>query len=60
MRVEAGGLAEGLHGLEVLLPVLVVYAAAVYCVFGMHRNKWRFTSVPDLYNIFRAATFMAA
>ncbi|MEP7032117.1 MAG: capsular biosynthesis protein, partial [Pseudolabrys sp.] len=60
IRFEAGGLAERLHGLELLLPFLLVYAAAVYFVFGLHRNKWRFTSVPDLYNIFRAATFMAA
>ena len=29
------------------------------CIFGLHRNKWRFTSVPDLYNIFRAATVLA-
>ena len=33
--------------------------AAVYFVFGMHRNKWRFTSVPDLFNIFRAVTVLA-
>ena len=31
----------------------------VYFLFGLHRNKWRFTSVPDLYNIFRAATALA-
>jgi FlaA1/EpsC-like NDP-sugar epimerase len=42
------------------LPVFVAYAAAVYLIFGLHRNKWRFTSVPDLYDIFRAATVLAA
>jgi FlaA1/EpsC-like NDP-sugar epimerase len=41
------------------LPVFVAYAAAVYLIFGLHRNKWRFTSVPDLYDIFRAATVLA-
>jgi O-antigen biosynthesis protein WbqV len=41
------------------LPVFLAYAAAVYLIFGLHRNKWRFTSVPDLYDIFRAATVLA-
>ncbi len=41
------------------LPVFLAYAAAVYLIFGLHRNKWRFTSVPDLYDIFRAATALA-
>jgi FlaA1/EpsC-like NDP-sugar epimerase len=25
----------------------------------LHRNKWRFTSIPDLYNLFRASTVLA-
>jgi FlaA1/EpsC-like NDP-sugar epimerase len=41
------------------LPIFLIYAAAVYFIFGLHRNKWRFTSVPDLYDIFRAAAFLA-
>ena len=36
-----------------------MYAAVVYFVIGLHRNKWRFTSVPDLYNLFRASTVLA-
>jgi FlaA1/EpsC-like NDP-sugar epimerase len=59
MRFEAGGLEERLGGLEFFLPFFVIYAAVVYFVFGLHRNKWRFTSVPDLYNIFRASTVLA-
>ncbi|HET7492464.1 MAG TPA: SDR family NAD(P)-dependent oxidoreductase, partial [Bradyrhizobium sp.] len=31
----------------------------VYFIFGLHRNKWRFTSIPDLYNLFRASTVLA-
>ena len=50
---------ERLGGLELFLPFFVVYAAIVYAVFNLHRNKWRFTSVPDLYNIFRASTVLA-
>src|SRR5271167_3279995 len=41
------------------LPVFLAYAATVYLIFGLHRNKWRFTSVPDLYDIFRAASVLA-
>jgi O-antigen biosynthesis protein WbqV len=28
-------------------------------VIGLHRNKWRFTSVPDLFNLFQASTVLA-
>jgi O-antigen biosynthesis protein WbqV len=41
------------------LPLFLIYAAVIYFIFGMHRNKWRFTSVPDLFNIFRAVTVLA-
>ena len=41
------------------LPLFLLYAAAVYFILGLHRNKWRFTSLPDLYNIFRATTVLA-
>jgi O-antigen biosynthesis protein WbqV len=41
------------------LPLFVAYAGVVYFIFRLHWNKWRFTSVPDLYNIFRATTVLA-
>ena len=59
MRFEGYVLRSKLEGLELFLPLFLVYAAAVYFIVGLHRNKWRFTSVPDLYNIFRASTVMA-
>jgi FlaA1/EpsC-like NDP-sugar epimerase len=59
MRFEDLRLSAKLPGLERFLPIFLVYAAVVYFIFGLHRNKWRFTSVPDLYNIFRAATALA-
>ena len=59
MRFEGVRLSERVHGLEIFLPFLVLYAAAVYFIFGLQRNKWRFTSVPDLYNIFRASAVLA-
>jgi len=59
MRFEDQRLVAKLPGLELFVPVFLIYATAVYFIFGLHRNKWRFTSVPDLYNIFRATTVLA-
>jgi FlaA1/EpsC-like NDP-sugar epimerase len=59
VRFEGKALDDRLSGLERFLPLFIVYAAVVYAVFGLHRNKWRFTSVPDLYDIFRASTVLA-
>jgi FlaA1/EpsC-like NDP-sugar epimerase len=59
MRFEGPQFQEKLPGLKILLPIFVLYAAVVFFVFGLHRNKWRFTSVPDLYNIFRASSVLA-
>src|SRR5580765_2220679 len=59
LRFEGAALDERLHGLARFLPAFLVYAAVVYFVIGLHRNKWRFTSVPDLYNLFRASTVLA-
>ncbi len=58
MRFEEPQLSAKLPALP-YLPLFVAYAAAVYFIFGMHRNKWRFTSLPDLYNIFRVSTVLA-
>jgi O-antigen biosynthesis protein WbqV len=58
IRFEGQPLDERLPGLK-FLPVFLVYAAAVYFIFNLQRNKWRFTSIPDLYNIFRAVTVLA-
>ena len=59
MRFEEPQLSAKLVALP-YLPLFAGYAAIVYFAFGMHRNKWRFTSLPDLSNIFRASTFLAA
>jgi FlaA1/EpsC-like NDP-sugar epimerase len=58
IRFEGQPLDQRLPGLK-FLPVFLIYAAAVYFIFNLHRNKWRFTSIPDLYNIFRAVTVLA-
>jgi FlaA1/EpsC-like NDP-sugar epimerase len=59
MRFEGTALTERLRGLERFLPFFLVYATVVYFILGLHRNKWRFTSIPDLYNLFRASTVLA-
>ncbi len=59
MRFEGAALNERLHALVLFLPCFLAYALIVYFVVGLQRNKWRFTSVPDLYNLFRASTVLA-
>ena len=58
VRFEGAALDARLAELK-YLPVFLAYAAAIYLIFGLHRNKWRFTSVPDLYDIFRTSTVLA-
>jgi O-antigen biosynthesis protein WbqV len=42
-----------------VLPAFVVYSAFVYGFSGLYKAKWRFTSLPDLFNIVRATTVLA-
>ncbi|QLP96569.1 MAG: polysaccharide biosynthesis protein [Rhodoblastus sp.] len=42
-----------------ILPILLVLAALAYWRVGLYRSKWRFASLPDLFNIFKAASFLA-
>ena len=59
MRFQDQLLNERLSGLVLFLPGFVVYAGVVFIIFNLHKTKWRFTSLPDLYNIFRAASVLA-
>jgi FlaA1/EpsC-like NDP-sugar epimerase len=58
VRFEGPGLAERKDLLIAVLPGFLVYAAAVYAFFQLYRTKWRFASLPDLFNIFRAVTVL--
>ena len=58
VRFEDAQLSQRLPALK-FLPLFLIYAAAIYFVFHLHRNKWRFISLPDLTNIVRAATVLA-
>jgi O-antigen biosynthesis protein WbqV len=59
IRFEETGLAERIDGLMRFLPGFAVYAGFIYFLFGLHAAKWRFTSLPDLFNIVRAVTVLA-
>ena len=59
IRFEAPGLAERWNLLLMLVPGFVLYAAGVYSIFGLFKNKWRFTSLPDVINIVKVATVLA-
>ena len=59
LRFDDIRLAAKLQGLWLFLPPFLIFAASIYFLVGLHRNKWRFTSVPDLMNIVRASTILA-
>ena len=59
IRFEEAGLTARLDGLLTVIPGFVVYAGIIYSIFHLYEGKWRFASLPDLYNIFRAVTVLA-
>src|SRR5712675_33831 len=59
VRFETPGLLDRLHPLLAVLPGFIIYAGIVYWLFHLYRGKWRFASLPDLANIFRAVTVLA-
>jgi FlaA1/EpsC-like NDP-sugar epimerase len=56
---ENGGLGIRYPWLVIILPCYVAYAGIVYWYFHLYMAKWRFASLPDLRNIFRAVTVLA-
>jgi O-antigen biosynthesis protein WbqV len=56
---QNGGLEERYPWLVIILPCYVAYAALIYWYFHLYMAKWRFASLPDLRNIFRAVTVLA-
>ncbi len=59
IRFEESRLTERLDGLATVLPPFLLYAGFVYSLFHLYRAKWRFASLPDLFNIFRAVSVLA-
>jgi FlaA1/EpsC-like NDP-sugar epimerase len=42
-----------------IVPLFTLYAGVVFRFFRLYEAKWRFASLPDLFNIFRAASMLA-
>lgn len=59
VRFEGAVLQERLSYFPFFLPPFIVFAGIVYWIFHLYRSKWRFASLPDLFNIFRASTVLA-
>jgi O-antigen biosynthesis protein WbqV len=59
IRFEDAGFAERADWLWIIVPAIVVYAGIVYHFFHLDDAKWRFASLPDLWNIFRSASVIA-
>ena len=59
IRFEDARLTERWQLLLTLLPAFAAYSGLVYGFFGLYKPKWRFTSLPELYNIVRASTVLA-
>src|SRR4051812_38421185 len=59
LRFEGHELALRLDTLPWLLTGMVLYAAGVYYVLGLHGPKWRFTSLLEFARIVRAAAMLS-
>ena len=59
VRFDGPLLHERLRHLPLFLPPFIAFAGVVYWFSHLYRSKWRFASLPDLFNIFRAATILA-
>jgi FlaA1/EpsC-like NDP-sugar epimerase len=59
VRFDGALFEERIAYLPLFLPPFVVLAGAVYWYFQLYRSKWRFASLPDLFNIFRASGVLA-
>jgi O-antigen biosynthesis protein WbqV len=59
VRFEGTPLSERLVHLPLFLPPFIAFAGVVYWFSQLYRSKWRFASLPDLFNIFRASSILA-
>src|SRR6266566_9608439 len=56
---QNGGLEVRYSWLIFILPCYIAYAGTIYWYFHLYMAKWRFASLPDLRNIFRAVSVLA-
>ena len=60
LRLGGAGLAQSSESALWVALALTPIAAAVYWLFGLYRGVWRFASIPDVVNIMKAVTALAA
>lgn len=58
VRFSGAVLEERLSVLPAFLPFFMAFAGVVYWFFHLYRSRWRFASLPDLFNIFKAVTVL--
>ena len=59
LRFPVANIPVKLEPLAWILPLFVIYAGVIYRLFPLYKSKWRFASLPDLFNIFKAATVLS-
>lgn len=59
LRFHTADLAERTGEIAWIIPIFVVLAGITYRIFPLYASKWRFASLPDLFNIFRASSLLA-
>lgn len=59
LRFEGGEFFERLPLLLLILPYFMLFSIFVCYAFKLTVTKWRFISIPDLFNIVKAATVLA-
>ncbi|MBN9012117.1 MAG: capsular biosynthesis protein, partial [Rhizobiales bacterium] len=58
LRFGSDPLGDRLPLLLIILPPFVALSVVVCFVFGLTTTKWRFISLPDVFNIIRVATIL--
>lgn len=59
LRFHTVELAGRLNEIVWVVPIFVALAGVIYRIFPLYASKWRFASLPDLFNIFRASSLLA-
>ena len=59
LRYQFWQLSPRFSEIIVIIPIFVLIAAVVYRIFRLYASKWRFASLPDLFNIFKASSTLA-
>ena len=59
LRENVSALHERFYDIVRIVPLVVIISGFVYKFFHLYESKWRFASLPDLFNIFKASSLLA-